>query len=704
MNKNKRIRNIIRWAILQEYEGTPLTLMPLISEVKKKGYQGVMFFIDQSLMAGFRKLAARANAEGLLIGVLTGYMNYENYHLSTHPEQRFVAVSSENDQDGLPMDNRGCPYHPDFKRRYLDFLGELAAVPGVGQIMVNDEASMANGCYCQVCRQSYRELFGGEMPSLLAGQKKEQWEDARWRDFLRWRIERWNKVHGEMRAAVKEINRDIRVIFQTSPSVDLCWDNPWMGAVDLSSMVEDLDGLSVDPYHTFHVVSHRPYNPPEIYLSDWCRFLRGLQGKDKTSVIVPQGFTHSTFTRPLDERDGYWTAVIPAACGIDHIAPYTYPLMKCSLPVLEAYEHSFAIDRPMENVVPLDWVGLVHGVRTEIYCEPLPRLTPLSYDGTRVLPCAESLRQKGLPYGYIPDRRITMEVLQQYKAVILPDIECLNDRDAENLLHYRDKGGHLIITGRLGGSDGTGRRRACSLLEEMFHLKVERMTAEKRGLKFTRKHPLEKSLLAFEKEKARRYMCGKYHPWFGFSACADVAMPGKGRVLAGFLDDQGNLMGKPAIIELSASAGGGRAMYFAGIPPRVIANPHYHTTVRNVGQHLLPAAVDYLVGEKPPLRVETWPPMVPIALARPFDYRQGSTFEFFPLTGKDTAIGVVVSYFKEPAKFRMTVKIPPTRRLAEVRELITGQKLKYRLENNLATVAITMKENDAIVVICFTFN
>ena len=75
-----------------------------------------------------------------------------------------------------------------------------------------------------------------------------------------------------MAAIIHAVNPRIKAVFQASPASDL-WLNPWSTGVDLSGMIERLDGLSTDPYYTFH---ERHFNPAEVYLSEWCRFLRGI--------------------------------------------------------------------------------------------------------------------------------------------------------------------------------------------------------------------------------------------------------------------------------------------------------------------------------------------------------------------------------------------------------------------------------------------
>ena len=162
----------------------------------------------------------------------------------------------------------------------------------------------------------------------------EDWRDERWRRFLKWRIDRWNRVHGEMSDAIHAVNPAVMVGFQTSPGIDL-WNNPWYSAVDLHGMARRLDALSVDPYYTFH--PHKGFEPREVDQSEWSRFLAGMMPEGKSAQVVVQGFSHYSFARPLNEADGIWTALVPPACGVDLVMPYSYHLQRSS-PVQAAYE------------------------------------------------------------------------------------------------------------------------------------------------------------------------------------------------------------------------------------------------------------------------------------------------------------------------------------------------------------------------------
>ena len=142
---------------------------------------------------------------------------------------------------------------------------------------------------------------------------------------------------------MKEIlNRDhrVRAVYLSSP-VCCIGLNSWVSAVDIGGMLEHIDGVMTDPYYTFHNVAEFTASMPhETYLSEYCRYLNGMAGDQKLSEICVQGFSHSTFTRPLDERDGWWSSIVPLALGIDNVTAYTYLLQKMS-PVQKTFRNRF---------------------------------------------------------------------------------------------------------------------------------------------------------------------------------------------------------------------------------------------------------------------------------------------------------------------------------------------------------------------------
>ncbi|MDD4869397.1 MAG: hypothetical protein PHR77_02460 [Kiritimatiellae bacterium] len=85
---------------------------------------------------------------------------------------------------------------------------------------------------------------------------------------------------------------------------------------------------------------------------------------------------------------------------------------------------------------------------------------------------AHVLERSNVPYdvvvfgspGYWNDDDL-VETLNRYKVVIMPNVECMTEKQAEALNHFLRNGGHVIVSGDLGVRDDRYRRREKPLLE-----------------------------------------------------------------------------------------------------------------------------------------------------------------------------------------------------------------------------------------------
>src|SRR5687767_5541273 len=96
-----RKRKILRFALLQEYLGDPFSLLNDLPEVASLGYDGVAFFPFGCPTDFLAPACAKAEAHGLVVYILTGYMKYQQDYLAEHPEQSLVRAQDTLDQDGL---------------------------------------------------------------------------------------------------------------------------------------------------------------------------------------------------------------------------------------------------------------------------------------------------------------------------------------------------------------------------------------------------------------------------------------------------------------------------------------------------------------------------------------------------------------------------------------------------------------------------
>ena len=684
------MRKITRIAFLREYIGHPENLIYSLDEVAAKGYTRVAFYAQINTIPLILELVKEASKRNLEVCLFTGYIKYQEKYLSQHPDQVMCLSEEAEDQDRRYV-YWGCPFNIDFKERYFNFLRELAHCPEVVEVWVNDEACMGFkdncfGCFCETCQADFREKFNAEIP------RNPDWESLLWKKFLKWRFQRWNDIHSEMKKVLNQVNPVIRTVFLSSPSVEFSGKDSWITGVDLAGMAERIDGLCADPYYTFHDLASA-FQPREVYLSEWCKFLAGIMPEGKSAEIVPQGFSHTTFIRPLGEEDGYWSSLIPLATGIDYVAPFAYSFQKNS-PVQQTYEKCFEFDDYFERNEPIKYAALIHGFASETYWYPSQRKKDESYDLQHLLPCADSLRQKGIAYQYYPDIQLEKNTLNDFPVLVLPDITCLSRKQATNIKSFWENGGGIVVTGKFGLHDEIGNNNDSELLKNLFGVEIIEKSGTSRRFELHASHEIRDGVIV-DDEVFEHFSEGLCKPQLSLNNTLGIAASENAAIIARFED------GSPAVVIPEIKPGHGRLVYFAGTPTRVVFKEEYKINVQNPAHKLFSNAVEWAAGKKCEFRVEEWPPKVPMNTLRPCDARLGSTFEFFPLKGERSFLGLVTSYFKEPAEFNLSLDLPDGRKLKCVRELISKKAVAWKMNGGTAKIKVIAGYNTPALLYLF---
>ncbi len=690
------VRAIKRIAFLQEYCNRPETLKALIPEVAEKGYHAAAFAAKIGQEPFITELAQEAERVGLEVMAFTGFMKYDAAWLKDHPEHRMILGSDlgAEDQDRVSV-NWGCPFNPDFQKRYFDFLGNLARISNMTEVWINDEAYLGFGedrlgCYCPVCRHSWESEFGGEIPKPPFTDKQEK---AR---FVNWRIERWNEAHRKMKAALNG-NHPVRAVFLTSPVCCIGF-NPWVSAVDIAGMLESIDGVMTDPYYTFHDVSmYTRSMPHETYLSECCRYLRGMAGKDKLSEICAQGFSHPSFTRPLDERDGWWAGVVPLALGINNVTAYTYSLQKVS-PMQKTYEAAFELDAHFSRTQPIDFVAVVDSLETQCFHIDAASGGD-SWQFSRMIPMTDTMRHHALPYSYLSSRHMAKRDLSQWPVIVLPGVSCLKAEVRNALRDYVASGGILVACGETATRDEAGQSVTDPFMEEVFGVQSQTPCEAPVQFSASGEHPAF-SEIPWPDETTAQFMDGANAPVLGLTQVVAAEVSSEVQTLACFNQDADYAAGLPALT--SHSFGKGTAIFCAGITERVFIRPEFGGNVLNYAGRVLAHIIRDLAAEKLPLRAKGFPPRVPIQELRPMDQRLMPTAEFMPCIGDDLYLATVASYFKEPMSFQIEAMVPDGKTCREVIELVDGQAVAdVRRDGNRVEIDVDLGFDDCIKVFAF---
>jgi len=418
------MKKIMRSAMLSPFDPAKL------GEVRQRGYVlvGVGLgswhtpkLLDESVRQ-MKETAEKAAEMGIGIQVLTGYQRYIAEALRENPEWRMRF------NDGS-YGSEACPFNEEFENLYIEAMKKVATCRNIFEIQLNDEAHLTNwrdkwGCYCEECVRKFREETGFEAPTVP------DWNSKAWKKWIKWRLENWAKVHRVVREAIKCVNPSINVSVQFTPYVDLYPWNPWFSGVDLCAVADDMDMLSTDPYHTYHL---HDFAPDITYLTEYAKFYKAVVG-EKPFHIWPWATVRPTNTRELTWKDGQWGGILPIAIGAFSTKAWSFDGMKQRERVLKAYEDMFALDVFFEEVEPLKHIAVVHGFQTEVWLvndNYNLHLRGPTYDRQIFRKTCDFLRQNLITYDHFFDKRLEPRYLSGYRALVLPRIACLSNPQAK---------------------------------------------------------------------------------------------------------------------------------------------------------------------------------------------------------------------------------------------------------------------------------
>ncbi len=693
-------RKIQRIAFLQDYANRPESLVDEIPEVAGLGYHEVTVSAVIGHEAAVEEVAGKAAEYGLEVSTFTGFMKYAYQHLAEHPEQKAVfSKDADHEELGNLPAVWGCPYNRVFQKRYMDFLERLGGIPNLTEVWVNDEAYFGRdmdllACYCRTCQADWDAEFGGGIPMPPFTDLDEKTR------LVTWRFRRWNDVHGKMKTVLNRHHR-VRAVFQSGPHP--FWDiNPWVCGMDIDGMVEAIDGLAVDAYYTcvLPAVGSGLFTPPEIFLSECCRFLQGFTlGEEKVSVMLGQGMSHPEFHRPLDERDGWWQAVVPPALGVDRVTAYTYRLQRVS-PMHRTFQEAFRLDPYYERTEPVVSVAVVDSLETQCCDESLPARGRENWRMNRMFSVGQMAAHNGLSHGYLPSSKLVPEYLGRYPVVVLPNASCLSSRQRDELLTYVHCGGTLVAMGETATRDEAGRPSDGLFLSEAFGISSCTPEGGSRIFQPASDHDAFEGLPWPDERTAWDPWKGRNRPVLGLDLAVEVETEGDADVLAVF-EEEGSATSHPALT--LKRVGKGNGVFVAGIPSRWMDLRPTGTTVLSFSRQVVAQLILSLVGDRLPVVVKGFPPRVPLQEVRPLDIRWKPTMEIMPSVGEDLILVTVPSYFREPGAFRIEARLPEGRRCAGVRELVSDQPLvDVRQDGRAVEIDVKLTTEDFLKVYAFS--
>ncbi len=341
-----------------------------------------------------------------------------------------------------------CPNDPEYRELTKSFFAQLAET-GIDGVWVDIPRFLCDfgdwdsnwACHCDDCQKKFKEDTGLDIPERV------DWNDRVWKTWVLWRQKVITTYIKELDDVVKSVNPDCALIVEHWHGIDA---ESVRGAWSPILLREVTDCLAHEyPAASYDPSTHDYYN----YLRDVASYIfyRGLDKEHPSWILA-----HSS------EKEGQKmlaASVLTAGCNFYDT---DVPNMAGTVSVNQQAEiFSWIKEYALYYYEPEPWgnVGVYYSKATmdflyheqwgegDFYCE---------FMGLSML-----LLSSHIPYRVV----FSLDDLDRFHTVILPNTACMSDEDIENVNQFVERGGKVLATGETGAYDEWGDSRSRHLLD-----------------------------------------------------------------------------------------------------------------------------------------------------------------------------------------------------------------------------------------------
>ncbi len=430
----------------------------------------------------------KANAEYLVLWLRDGdYAYYDSKHLHKAPglelRDPLREAMDEAKKHGLPIISycvvqQGGIFlnqHPEWQMRaadgsligrfcfnsgYLEAMKAIVAeqmeyrIDGFHIDMLDQGFGKPYGCYCDSCRELFREQFGHDMPNAVT------W-DRDWDHMLQFRYDTSDRFEKELTTYIRSIDPQVTVDFNYHGSP------PFSFEVGQRPVQHASNG-------DFVTGETGVWGFSALGVGLNAEFYRAATPGVPYQVAIQRGVRmyHDQTTRPL--HDMRWETLTLLAHGafvtmIDKTAfdgsldPIAYERMGQVLGEARDKRSHF-------GQAPVYDIGLYFSSRTRDWiAREEPEKYFQSFQGAH-----QACVMEHLQFGVLLDENVTLERLKKFPVVCLANVGILAEREIDLLSDYVKQGGRLLITGQTGQFDAMGSPLADSAISELIGANVTR--------------------------------------------------------------------------------------------------------------------------------------------------------------------------------------------------------------------------------------
>ncbi len=548
------------------------------------------------------------------------------------------------------------PYNFDFMTQVTREIVTLYKVDGI----FSNRWSGSGMCYCEHCRQNFRNFSGLDLPRTRDPQ------DPARRQYIIWRQKRLFELWRLWDGTIKAVNPNASFMANAGGGA--------LSSLDMKTIGELAPTLFADRQARHDLM------PP---------WMNGKNGKEYRATLGKKAIA-GIFSVGLEDEHRWKDSVqngdeirLWVADGIAQgLRPWftkfnAKPIDRRWLPVVEElYKWHHTNERYLRNEKPLARVALVYSQQTaEFYGGEHAREKVENHS----LGFYQALVEARIPFEMVHDGLLDTEHVSQYRTLILPNIAALSDAQSAQIRDFAGRGGRVIATYETSLYNEWGVRRKDFSLASLF------------GASFDGRiqNSMQNSYLNIEKDPRT----GQFHPLVHGLENATRIISGVNRV---YVKPQETSLPPPLTVVPSypdlpmeevypriprtnipgvflRETGGGRVAYF----PWDLDRTFWEVLDVDHGK-LLKNAVLWVSDEEPPVTV-SGPGVIDVSIWR---QKASITVHLVNLTNPMMMKGPVREIIPLPAQL-VRLKIPTGDRVAGARFLVGTGKPQYRISRDV---------------------
>jgi hypothetical protein len=348
-------------------------------------------------------------------------------------------------------------YRNEHAVEFISRLFEKYNIDGIWHNAVN----FHNVCYCDRCRDLYFKAYKDRIPVKISS--KDEWER-----YYKWNEKMAGNQLAKMRATVKKYGEDKSYAAEVFDMYRV--EQQKHTGINLYSAAEYFDFLVTV---SFIANNSFPIDYKDIYYpSAIVRFLKSLE-PDKPPVILfgGNGTEHRyIYDPPLDSRIWLWETAGTGGgfwnCYFNGSFPANTIDQRNAYLASDAYQYVLDNQPLIQDLQPVTDVAIFYSVASghflgdEDFSQPLKGIFRMLEEGH-------------YQYGFVSDRQLTIDKLNQFKVLIMPNVVSLSDEHSGIILKWVEAGGNLMATFQTSLFDESGKPREDFGLANLFGVNYE---------------------------------------------------------------------------------------------------------------------------------------------------------------------------------------------------------------------------------------